>query len=61
MRPFTPDYVRRKIDLATAKRTARRHHPQPCDCPFCITPQRTRELLAERVAAQRAASGEVPF
>ena len=57
----TPDYVRRKIDLQIAKRTARRNHPQPCECPYCLTPARARELLAARVAAQRAASGSPPF
>lgn len=61
MNPFTPDYVRRKIDLATARRTARRNHPQPCDCPYCLTPARARELLAARLAAQREGVGEVPF
>ena len=61
MRTFTPDWVRRKQDFLIAKRTARRHHPQPCDCPYCITPARSRELLAARVQAQREQSGPVPF
>ena len=61
MTAFTPDWVRRKRDFLIARRTARRNHPQPCDCPYCITPARARELLAARVEAQRQAGGEVPF
>lgn len=55
------DYVRRKRDFLIAKRTARRNHPQPCDCPYCLTPARAHELLAQRVAAQRERVGEAPF
>lgn len=61
MNRLTPDYIRRKIDLDIARRMARREHPQPCDCPYCLSPARARELLAARLAAQAERNGEAPF
>lgn len=56
-----PAYIEAKIALEQARREARRTHAQPCDCAYCITRERVRELLVQRIAAQRAQVGEPPF
>lgn len=50
---------RREFRQAQAK--ARREHAQPCDCALCLTAARAAEMIAERVAEQSLANGEVPF
>lgn len=56
-----PDYITRRIDLARARRKARAAHPQPCDCPYCITPARVRELLAANLARNAPSHEGIPF
>lgn len=55
------DYQRARVDFHRARAAARREHPQPCDCPYCITPARARELIQQRLTAQAERNGEVPF
>ena len=54
-------YQRERIELQQAKRRARREHPQPCDCPLCITAERADARIKARVAAMRETLGEAPF
>lgn len=54
-------YQADRIAYKQARMIARKTHPQPCDCPYCLRPSRMREMMAERIAEQRARSGEAPF
>lgn len=56
-----PDYVDAWVAFRLAQQVARRDHDQPCDCPYCISSERIRELLQARVAAERERAGEPPF
>lgn len=55
------EYRRERAELAKARAKARREHPQPCDCPYCISPRRADELIRARVTAMRRILGEPPF
>lgn len=54
-------YMREKIEYRAARRKARREHPQPCDCPYCMTAERADALFAQRVAEGKARNPEPPF
>lgn len=56
-----PDFRARRIALERARRKARATHAQPCDCTYCISADRVRELLALRAAESMRGSEEVPF
>lgn len=60
----SPSLVRRHIErreLARLRAKARAEHPQPCDCALCIRPGRIREIIDQRLAAERERNGEPPF
>jgi hypothetical protein len=56
-----PDYLERRIDFHLARQRARREHPQPCDCPYCITTARIHERLMENANKGRPAWDGIPF
>jgi hypothetical protein len=56
-----PDYIERRIDFQIQRQRAKRTHPQPCDCPYCIAQDRVEELIRERLAANPGAGEAVPF
>lgn len=59
-RNLTDKHIEQR-ELNAARRRARREHPQPCDCPYCITAERVDERIKATVAAHRAMIGEPPF
>ena len=56
-----PAYIERKIDFQLARQRAKRTHPQPCDCDYCISQDRVEAILRARIEAQRRQVGEPPF
>jgi len=56
-----PEYLERKIDFHLARQRARRTHPQPCDCPYCITSEAIERRLRANLERNASAWSEVPF
>lgn len=54
-------YEEERIAFRRERATARRTHPQPCDCPYCISVERIDEIIRARVAKARELLGEAPF
>lgn len=56
-----PDFLQRRIDFQLARQNAKRTHPQPCACPYCIAQDRVEAIIRKRVEAEARANGPAPF
>ena len=56
-----PDFIQRRIDFQLARQRAKRTHPQPCDCGYCISQDRVEAIIRRRLEAQARANGPAPF
>lgn len=61
MRATRGDYVQERIDYHLARQRARREHPQPCECPYCIDTAAIHRRLQENAERGRPTWEEVPF
>ena len=57
----TPEWLQRRIDFRLARQRAKREHPQPCDCGYCISQDRVEAIIRKRIEDQARANGPAPF
>ena len=55
------EWLQRRIDFRLARQRAKRTHPQPCDCGYCISQDRVEAIIKARLEAQARATGPAPF
>lgn len=56
-----PEYIERRIDFHLARQKARRTHPQPCPCPYCVTSEQIEAKLRERIEQGKDYAQEIDF
>ncbi|HET9870449.1 MAG TPA: hypothetical protein VFR02_08140 [bacterium] len=56
-----PAYIEERITYHLARQRARREHPQPCTCHYCIDSATREAMIRRNIERGQATYEEIPF